>query len=89
MYEVKMFEESEGSLVIKRFTEYYIQIMTAGISLACHDKDQMTNYTYDFTMRNNLNIQSQVPRTISQGDLASMHQAKKTIYCYFGNTPVL
>lgn len=89
MYEVKMFEESEGSLVINRNTEYYIQIMIAGVSMACYNKDQMTNYTYDFTMKNNLNVQSQVPRTITSSDLASMHQATKTIYCYMGATPVL
>src|SRR5690554_55778 len=89
MYEVKMFEESEGSLVINRNTEYYIQIMTAGISLACINKDINSNYTYDFIMRNNLNVQSQVPRNITQDDFASMHQATKTIYCYMGAAPVL
>ena len=89
MYEVKMFEESEGSLVINRNTEYYIQIMTAGVSLACINKDLNSNYTYDFIMRNNLNVQSQVPYTITSSDLASMHQATKTIYCYMGATPVL
>ena len=89
MYEVKMFEESDGSLVINRNTEYYIQIMTAGISLACINKDINSNYTYDFIMRNNLNVQSQVPRNITQDDFASMHQATKTIYCYMGAAPVL
>lgn len=89
MYEVRMFEETEGSLVIDRNTEYYIQIMTAGVSMACHNKDQVTNYTYDFTMKNNLNVQSQVPRTITSSDIASMHQATKTIYCYMSATPVL
>ncbi len=89
MYEVKMFEVSDGSLVINRNKEYYIQIMTAGVSMACYNKDNVTNYSYDYIMKNNLNVQSQVPYTITSSNISNMHQAKKTIYCYMGATPVL
>lgn len=51
---VDMIEETEGSLNIKRNFKYIVMVWTCGLQLAGLDKSTNYNYTYDFTLRQNL-----------------------------------
>lgn len=51
---VDMIEESVGSLNIKRNFKYIVMVWTCGLQLAGLDKSTNYNYTYDFTLRQNL-----------------------------------
>lgn len=51
---VDMIEVSEGSLNIKRNFKYIVMIWTCGLQLAGLDRSTNYNYTYDFTLRQNL-----------------------------------
>lgn len=60
--EVNMIAASEGSLNIKRNTRYIIQIWTCGLQLAALDRSKNYNYTYDYTLRQNLQTTTNLPK---------------------------
>lgn len=62
--EVDMTEEFSGSLNLKRNTRYIIQLWTCGIQLAGLDRSTDYNYTYDHTLRQNLETSVNLPKFI-------------------------
>lgn len=83
---VDMIEESEGSLNIKRNFKYIIMIWTCGLQLAGLDRSTNYNYTYDFTLRQNLE------GSISQPvwpDISALNTRASVIpYVSFGATSI-
>ena len=62
--EVDMVETSEGSLTIKRNQRYIIQVWTCGLQLAGLDRSTDYNYTYDYTLRQNLQTTTSLPKFV-------------------------
>ncbi len=62
--EVDMVETSEGSLTIKRNMRYIIQVWTCGLQLAGLDRSTDYNYTYDYTLRQNLQTTTSLPKFV-------------------------
>lgn len=62
--EVDMVEASEGSLTIKRNRRYIIQVWTCGLQLAGLDRSTDYNYTYDYTLRQNLQTTTSLPKFV-------------------------
>lgn len=62
--EVDMVEASEGSLTIKRNQRYIVQVWTCGLQLAGLDRSTNYNYTYDYTLRQNLQTTTSLPKFV-------------------------
>lgn len=62
--EVDMIEASDGSLTIKRNMRYIIQLWTCGLQLAALDRSTNYNYTYDYTLRQNLQTTTSLPKFV-------------------------
>lgn len=76
MCEVDMVEASEGSLTIKRNMRYIIQVWTCGLQLAALDRSTNYNYTYDYTLRQNLQTTTSLPKFV---DVTSAMSRASTI----------
>lgn len=74
--EVDMVETSEGSLTIKRNMRYIIQVWTCGLQLAGLDRSTDYNYTYDYTLRQNLQTTTSLPKFV---DVTSAMNRASTI----------
>ncbi len=74
--EVDMVEASEGSLTIKRNQRYIIQVWTCGLQLAGLDRSTDYNYTYDYTLRQNLQTTTSLPKFV---DVTSAMNRASTI----------
>lgn len=62
--EVDMVEASEGSLTIKRNQRYIVQVWTCGLQLAGLDRSTNYNHTYDYTLRQNLQTTTSLPKFV-------------------------
>lgn len=62
--EVDMVEASEGSLTIMRNQRYIVQVWTCGLQLAGLDRSTNYNYTYDYTLRQNLQTTTSLPKFV-------------------------
>ena len=80
--EVDMVETTEGSLSIKRNTRYIIQVWTCGLQLAALDRHDTYNYTYDYTLRQNL--EGTVSRPVFLPVDSAMGRAEKIPFVTFG-----
>lgn len=69
--EFDMVEESDGSLNIDRNTRYIIQVWTCGLQLAGLDRSTNYNYTYDYTLRQNLEGSTSSPEFLDIATLAN------------------
>lgn len=69
--EFDMTEESDGSLNIDRNTRYIIQVWTCGLQLAGLDRSTNYNYTYDYTLRQNLEGSTSTPEFLDIATLAN------------------
>lgn len=74
--EVDMVEASEGSLTIKRNMRYIVQVWTCGLQLAGLDRSTNYNYTYDYTLRQNLQTTTSLPKFV---DVTSAMSRASTI----------
>ena len=80
--EVDMEETTEGSLSIKRNTRYVIQVWTCGLQLAALDRHDTYNYTYDYTLRQNL--EGTVSQPVFLPVDSAMGRADKIPFVTFG-----
>lgn len=80
--EVDMVETSEGSLTIKRNMRYIIQVWTCGLQLAGLDRSTDYNYTYDYTLRQNLQTTTSLPKFVDVA--AAMNRASTIPMVSFG-----
>ena len=80
--EVDMVETTEGSLSIKRNTRYIIQVWTCGLQLAALDRHDTYNYTYDYTLRQNL--EGTVSQPVFLPVDSAMGRAEKIPFVTFG-----
>lgn len=80
--EVDMEETTEGSLSIKRNTRYIIQVWTCGLQLAALDRHDTYNYTYDYTLRQNL--EGTVSQPVFLPVDSAMGRADKIPFVTFG-----
>lgn len=62
--EVDMVEEFDGALNLKRNTRYIMQLWTCGIQIAGLDRSTDYNYTYDYTLRQNLEGSTSTPKFV-------------------------
>ena len=83
---VDMIEETEGSLNIKRNFKYIVMVWTCGLQLAGMDKSTSYNYTYDLTLRQNLEGTIQQPVWPAITDLAN--RASAIPYVTFGASAI-
>lgn len=82
MCEVDMVETSEGSLTIKRNMRYIIQVWTCGLQLAGLDRSTNYNYAYDYTLRQNLQTTTSLPKFVDV--TAAMNRASTIPTVSFG-----
>lgn len=87
MCEVDMVEVSEGSLTIKRNTPYIIQVWTCGLQLAGLDRSTNYNYSYDYTLRQNLETTTNLPKFVDV--TSAMSRASVIPMVSFGAEPLL
>lgn len=80
--EVDMVETSKGSLIIKRNMRYIIQVWTCGLQLAGLDRSTDYNYTYDYTLRQNLQTTTSLPKFVDV--TAAMSRASTIPMVSFG-----
>lgn len=80
--EVDMVEASEGSLTIKRNQRYIVQVWTCGLQLAGLDRSTNYNYTYDYTLRQNLQTTTSLPKFVDV--TAAMSRASTIPMVSFG-----
>lgn len=80
--EVDMAETTEGSLSLKRNTRYIIQVWTCGLQLAALDRHDTYNYTYDYTLRQNL--EGTVSQPVFLPVDSAMGRADKIPFVSFG-----
>ena len=73
MVEVNMVEEYAGALDIKRNTRYIVQVWTCGLQLAGLDRSSRYNYSYDYTLRQNLETTTSSPKFVDTS--SSMNRA--------------
>ena len=64
MVEVNMVEAYAGALDIKRNTRYIVQVWTCGLQLAGLDRSSRYNYSYDYTLRQNLETTTSSPKFV-------------------------
>lgn len=84
--EVDMIAASEGSLNIKRNTRYIIQLWTCGLQLAALDRSTNYNYTYDYTLRQNLQTTTSLPKFLDV--FSAMNRAATIPMISFGAEPL-
>jgi hypothetical protein len=80
--EVDMIETSEGSLTLKRNMRYIIQLWTCGLQLAALDRSTDYNYTYDYTLRQNLQTTTSLPKFVDV--FSAMNRASTIPMLSFG-----
>ena len=73
MVEVNMVEAYAGALDIKRNTRYIVQVWTCGLQLAGLDRSSRYNYSYDYTLRQNLETTTSSPKFVDPS--SSMNRA--------------
>ena len=73
MVEVNMVESYSGALDIKRNTRYIVQVWTCGLQLAGLDRSNRYNYSYDYTLRQNLETTTSSPKFVDTS--SSMNRA--------------
>lgn len=77
-----MVEETEGALSIRRNTPYIVQVWTCGLQLAALDRHDTYNYTYDYTLRQNL--EGTVSQPVFLPVDSAMGRADKIPFVTFG-----
>ena len=82
MAEVNMVEAYAGSLDIKRNTRYIVQVWTCGLQLAGLDRSSRYNYSYDYTLRQNLETTTSIPKFVDTS--SSMNRAAVIPMVSFG-----
>lgn len=82
MVEVNMFEEYTGALDIKRNTRYIVQVWTCGLQIAGLDRSTNYNYSYDYTLRQNLETTTSSPKFVDPS--SSMNKASVIPMVSFG-----
>ena len=73
MVEVNMVEAYAGALDIKRNTRYIVQVWTCGLQIAGLDRSSRYNYSYDYTLRQNLETTTSSPKFVDPS--SSMNRA--------------
>lgn len=82
MVEVNMVEAYAGALDIKRNTRYIVQVWTCGLQLAGLDRSNRYNYSYDYTLRQNLETTTSSPKFVDPS--SSMNRAAVIPMVSFG-----
>lgn len=82
MAEVNMVEAYAGALDIKRNTRYIVQVWTCGLQLAGLDRSSRYNYSYDYTLRQNLETTTSSPKFVDTS--SSMNRAAVIPMVSFG-----
>lgn len=82
MAEVNMVEAYAGALDIKRNTRYIVQVWTCGLQLAGLDRSSRYNYSYDYTLRQNLETTTSSPKFVDPS--SSMNRAAVIPMVSFG-----
>ena len=82
MAEVNMVEAYAGALDIKRNTRYIVQVWTCGLQLAGLDRSSRYNYSYDYTLRQNLETTTSIPKFVDTS--SSMNRAAVIPMVSFG-----
>ena len=84
---VDMVSAFEDALNLKRNTRYIVQVWSCGCQLAAYSHGTTYNYSYDYTLRQNLQTSTSTPDWVATGQ-SSFSRAETVPYVSFGASEI-
>ena len=84
---VDMVSAFEDALNLKRNTRYVVQVWSCGCQLAAYSHGTTYNYSYDYTLRQNLQTSTSTPDWVATGQ-SSFSRAETVPYVSFGASEI-